>query len=289
MDYPYLCYWSNSVKIVLCWDVQGTCYILDNQRDAVLSSLYLFYCQVTLHVSGVFRPHHQEYMKCSYNHWYKSYCKLQRYHVKENSLLHDSFVIYSMTCTSGCSYSLCTPDDENSLLHDTFVIYGMTCTSGCNYSLWTPDDGCGRHPKHVEWLGSKINKDCLELHLVGCLKHKIMMHGNMNIKYKGHGLPRQNCTGLSLSRLCLSSLTVRRPPVCTELNVNQRAAYPRSVADVTAVVRRNGNINSTSCAFVRCTDPTRRVVVNFLTSQRFSNTWVSLEQQVHFWRGTERA
>jgi hypothetical protein len=47
----------------------------------------------------------------------------------------------------------------------------MTCTNGCNYSLCTPDDGCGRRPKHVERLGSKINKDCLELHLVGCLKH----------------------------------------------------------------------------------------------------------------------
>jgi hypothetical protein len=49
----------------------------------------------------------------------------------------------------------------------------MTCTDGCNYSLCTPDDGCGTHPKHVELLGSKINKDCLELHLVGCLKHKL--------------------------------------------------------------------------------------------------------------------
>ena len=57
----------------------------------------------------------------------------------------------------------------------------MTCTSGCNYSLCTPDDGCGRHPKLVEWLGSKIN-EYLELHLVGCLKHKVMMHGNANIK-----------------------------------------------------------------------------------------------------------
>ena len=56
------------------------------------------------------------------------------------------------------------------------------CTTGCNYSLCTPDDGCGRHPKHVEWLGSKINKDCLELHLVGCLKRRFMMYRNMHIK-----------------------------------------------------------------------------------------------------------
>jgi hypothetical protein len=40
---------------------------LEGQRDAVLSSLYLFYCQVTVHVSGVSRTHHQEYTNCSYN------------------------------------------------------------------------------------------------------------------------------------------------------------------------------------------------------------------------------
>ena len=45
---------------------------LEDQRDTVLSSLYLFYCQVTLHVLGVSRTHHQEYTNCSYNHWYKS-------------------------------------------------------------------------------------------------------------------------------------------------------------------------------------------------------------------------
>jgi len=32
---------------------------LEDQRDAVLSSLYLFYCQVTLHVSDVSLTHHQ--------------------------------------------------------------------------------------------------------------------------------------------------------------------------------------------------------------------------------------
>ena len=45
---------------------------LEDQQDAVLSSLYLFYCQVTLHVSGVSRTHNQEYTNCTYNHWYKS-------------------------------------------------------------------------------------------------------------------------------------------------------------------------------------------------------------------------
>jgi hypothetical protein len=32
---------------------------LEDQSDAVLSSLYLLYCQVTLQVSGVSRTHHQ--------------------------------------------------------------------------------------------------------------------------------------------------------------------------------------------------------------------------------------
>jgi len=45
---------------------------LEDQQDAALSGLYLFYCQVTLQVSGVSRTHHQEYTNCSYNHWYKS-------------------------------------------------------------------------------------------------------------------------------------------------------------------------------------------------------------------------
>ena len=27
----------------------------------------------------------------------------------------------------------------------------MTCTSGCYYSLCTPDDGRGERPKHVEY------------------------------------------------------------------------------------------------------------------------------------------
>jgi len=45
---------------------------LEDKRDAVLSNLYLFYCQVTLHVSCVSRTHHQECTNCGYNHWYKS-------------------------------------------------------------------------------------------------------------------------------------------------------------------------------------------------------------------------
>jgi hypothetical protein len=42
-------------------------------RDAVISSLCLFYCRVTLHISGVSRTHHQEHTNCSNNHWYRSW------------------------------------------------------------------------------------------------------------------------------------------------------------------------------------------------------------------------
>ena len=45
---------------------------LEDQRDAALISLYLFHCQVTLHVLGISRAHHQEYTNRSYNHWYRS-------------------------------------------------------------------------------------------------------------------------------------------------------------------------------------------------------------------------
>jgi hypothetical protein len=74
---------------------------LDDQRHAVLSSLYLFYCQVTLHVSGVFRTQHQEYTNCNYNHWYKSCCKLQRYPVEENCSLEDWFKLLT---SNFCAY-----------------------------------------------------------------------------------------------------------------------------------------------------------------------------------------
>ena len=141
--------------------------ILEDQQDAVLSGLYLIYCQVTLHVSEVSSTHHQEYANCSYNHWYRSRCKLQRYHLDESCGLENWFKLLN------CNFCVCSSGffslDHNSRLNDTFVTYSMTCTSGCNCSLCTPDDGCRRHPKHVEWLGSKTNTDCLELHLVGLL------------------------------------------------------------------------------------------------------------------------
>ena len=134
------CEWDFYVHIF----VHHKSLYLGDQRDAVLSSLYLFNCQVTLHVSGVSCTHHQEYTNCSCNNWYKSWI---------------------WRCNNKIRLKRVHGWAATSLSHGQI----LTCTSGCNYSLCTPDDGRGRHPKHVEWLGSKTNKDCWELHLVGLL------------------------------------------------------------------------------------------------------------------------
>jgi hypothetical protein len=68
LPYTALCRDNGNVAV----ETFSITYVLDNQRDAVLSSLYLFYCQVTLHVLGVFRTHHQGYKTVVTNHWYKS-------------------------------------------------------------------------------------------------------------------------------------------------------------------------------------------------------------------------
>jgi hypothetical protein len=47
--------------------------MLQTNNEMQLEAVFiLLYCQVTLHVSGVFRTHYQEYRNCSYNHWYTS-------------------------------------------------------------------------------------------------------------------------------------------------------------------------------------------------------------------------
>jgi hypothetical protein len=125
---------------------------LEDQRDEALSSLYLFYCQVTLQVSGVSHANHQEYTNCSYNLWYKSWIW------KCSNKIHLKRVQLQLL--------------DHGLFLKGFYQYMskfMTCTSGCNFSLGTPDDGRGRHTKRVEWPVSKIDKDCLELHLFGLL------------------------------------------------------------------------------------------------------------------------
>jgi len=93
---------------------------LENLREAVLSSLYLFYFQVTLHISGVSHTHHARI--CTSRYVTLAMAKVTYL------LIHGFFLI--------------------GFYH--YIFKFMTCTSYCNYSLCTPGDGSGRHPKHVE-------------------------------------------------------------------------------------------------------------------------------------------
>ena len=43
--------------------VQFVIYIIMKQQDAAVRSQFFFHCRVTLHVSGAFHTHHQEYIK----------------------------------------------------------------------------------------------------------------------------------------------------------------------------------------------------------------------------------
>jgi len=56
----------------------------------------LFYCKITLHVSGAVHTHHQEYIQ---------YISQEGTLVAYIPFLVETFVFYSMTCTSGCNYS----------------------------------------------------------------------------------------------------------------------------------------------------------------------------------------
>ena len=45
------------------------------------------YCKITLHVSGVHRTHHQEYINCNCSLWYRYYDLYQRLQLQFNVLL----------------------------------------------------------------------------------------------------------------------------------------------------------------------------------------------------------
>jgi len=57
------------------------------------SQSILFYCRFTLHVSGAFHAHHQEYTKLYHSLWYRSYCNVQRYFncKNNNNKIHCSY------------------------------------------------------------------------------------------------------------------------------------------------------------------------------------------------------
>ena len=93
---------------------------LEDQRYAVLSSLYLSYSQVTLHVSGVSRNHHLECTNCSYNHLYKSCCKLQRYHLDRNCGLENWFKL--LTCNFAHVVQGCLENGLNKISQKVLTI-----------------------------------------------------------------------------------------------------------------------------------------------------------------------
>ena len=71
-------------------------YYIKNQQDENLAFLFISHCKNTLHVSDAFCVHHQELPL----QWQPTLDILSGY---ISSRL--------MTCTSGCYYSFCTPDD----------------------------------------------------------------------------------------------------------------------------------------------------------------------------------
>ena len=80
------------------------------------SQSVLFHCRVTLHVSGAFHTHHQEYIKLYLQPLVRVMLSLEEGSCNDN----------------------------------------MARTRGCRYSLMYSDDGCGKQPKHVEWPCSEI-------------------------------------------------------------------------------------------------------------------------------------
>ena len=84
------------------------------------SQSILFHCRVTLHVSGAFHTHHQEYIKLYIQPLVQVILLLQ------------------------------LPSSNLAKLEEGSCNDNMTCTGGCDTVSRTPDDGRGKHPKHVE-------------------------------------------------------------------------------------------------------------------------------------------
>jgi hypothetical protein len=116
------------------------------------STLHWFYCKITLHVSGTFRTHHQEYNNCSWQPLVQHMLRL---------VVH-RFVLYIYICVCVCIY---IHTHTQNIQRDTTVRYTtqlrsrpiVTCDVpvAIKYSYCTSDDGYGQYPKHVEWFCSK--------------------------------------------------------------------------------------------------------------------------------------
>jgi hypothetical protein len=54
-------------------DVYGVLTYYINKIQQYATDAGIYYCKITLHVSGVYRTHHQEYINCNHSLWYRSY------------------------------------------------------------------------------------------------------------------------------------------------------------------------------------------------------------------------
>jgi hypothetical protein len=116
------------------------------------------YCKITLHISGVHRTHHQEYIKLQLQPL------VQVIHLRRRS--HFSYDIQLRSSWSEVSR-------KESVLRvkrvwvNCWIVVGYHKRNDFSYaSVWpvpeaavtvlcTPDDGCDGHPKHTEWFYSK--------------------------------------------------------------------------------------------------------------------------------------
>ena len=69
----YSCSWSQSIIFIFEFPCIVSLYYIWNQLDATLAVLFISNCKNILHVSDVYRVHHQEYIKCSSSHWCMSW------------------------------------------------------------------------------------------------------------------------------------------------------------------------------------------------------------------------
>ena len=133
-------------------------YIIYYNKPTIcsFSQSILFHCRVTLHVSGAFHSHHQEYIKLY--------------------LQPPVHVILSLQLPS----SKLAKFELNSILGWRKVAATIIwhVTEAVDTVLCTPDDGCGKYPKHVEWPCSEI-----KLTANSCI---LLVYYNINYDARNH-------------------------------------------------------------------------------------------------------
>ena len=82
-------------------------YYKDPTRSRCAQSI-LFHCSITLHISGAFHTHHQEYIKCIYSLRYRSYIGAATFRQRDRVKLYMFRVLSTpiIRSTLNCIYSL---------------------------------------------------------------------------------------------------------------------------------------------------------------------------------------